>query len=269
MAEDEPSGSGGAPPEPSPTADKCRKDRRKAAKKEKRKLKRREVAEKEKAEASARLNDPEEQRRIEMEEERERERIERERAEFEERERLFLEALAEKKKLEEAEAELKKIEEEEMKQNQVSLEDENESNWEYVEEGPPEIIWQGNEIIVKKKMVKVKKKNGNQLLKIEDPSRPTSNPFPPESESFVDSKNEAVASAQQILDDAAQQNPNFGTEQDKAHCPFQIKTGACRFGLRCSRLHFYPDKSCTLLIKNMYNGPGLAFEQDEGLEVCR
>lgn len=57
--------------------------------------------------------------------------------------------------------------------------------------------------------------------------------------------------------------------QDKAHCPFQIKTGACRFGLRCSRLHFYPDKSCTLLIKNMYNGPGLAFEQDEGLEVCK
>ena len=58
------------------------------------------------------------------------------------------------------------------------------------------------------------------------------------------------------------------TWQDKAHCPFHLKTGACRFGQRCSRVHFYPDKACTLLIKNMYNGPGLAWEQDEGLEVC-
>jgi len=56
--------------------------------------------------------------------------------------------------------------------------------------------------------------------------------------------------------------------QDKAHCPFHLKTAACRFGDRCSRVHFYPDKSCTILIKNMYNGPGLAWEQDEGLEVC-
>lgn len=56
--------------------------------------------------------------------------------------------------------------------------------------------------------------------------------------------------------------------QDKDHCPFHLKTGACRFGQRCSRVHFYPDKSCTILIKNMYNGPGLAWEQDEGLEVC-
>lgn len=57
--------------------------------------------------------------------------------------------------------------------------------------------------------------------------------------------------------------------QDKAHCPFHLKTGACRFGVRCSRVHFYPDKSSTLLMKNMYNGPGLALEQDEGLEVCQ
>ncbi|CAF1924664.1 BnaC05g07860D [Brassica napus] len=36
-----------------------------------------------------------------------------------------------------------------------------------------------------------------------------------------------------------------------------------------SRLHFYPDKSCTILMKNMYNGPGIAWEQEdeEGLEV--
>lgn len=36
--------------------------------------------------------------------------------------------------------------------------------WEYVEEGPPEIIWQGNEIIVKKNKVRVKKKKTNQAL---------------------------------------------------------------------------------------------------------
>ncbi|CAN1850083.1 Zinc finger CCCH domain-containing protein 5 [Linum perenne] len=70
-----------------------------------------------------------------------------------------------------------------------------------------------------------------------------------------------------MLKNVAQDVPNFGTEQDKAHCPFHLKTGACRFGQRCSRVHFYPDKACTLLIKNMYNGPGLAWEQDEGLEV--
>ncbi|KAK8951628.1 Zinc finger CCCH domain-containing protein 5 [Platanthera zijinensis] len=42
---------------------------------------------------------------------------------------------------------------------------------------------------------------------------------------------------------------NFGTEEDKAHCPFHLKTGVCRFGSRCSWVHFYHDKSCTLLIK--------------------
>lgn len=46
------------------------------------------------------------------------------------------------------------------------VENENEFNedddWEYVEEGPAEIIWQGNEIIVKKKRVRVPKKDANQ-----------------------------------------------------------------------------------------------------------
>ncbi|KAH0921186.1 hypothetical protein HID58_021204 [Brassica napus] len=85
--------------------------------------------------------------------------------------------------------------------------------------------------------------------------RPTSNPLPPGIEAF--SKYQNFSSAQQILD----------TEQDKAHCPFHLKTGACRFGPRCSRVHFHPDKSCTILMKNMYNGPGIAWEQeDEGLE---
>ncbi|ESR37040.1 hypothetical protein CICLE_v10030365mg [Citrus x clementina] len=134
-------------------------------------------------------------------------------------------------------------------------------DWEYVEEGPTEIIWQGNEIIIRMKKVRVLKKDANPLSKKEDVDRPTSNPLPPQSEAFADHQN-----AQQELETIAQQVPNFGTEQDKVHCPFHLKTGACWFGQRCSRVYFYPDKSCTLLIKNMHNGPGLAWEQDEGLE---
>ncbi|KAL3620770.1 hypothetical protein CASFOL_035682 [Castilleja foliolosa] len=123
----------------------------------------------------------------------------------------------------------------------------------------------GNEIIVKKKKIRVKKKDADQTK--EDPNRPTSNPLPPQSEIFADYKDTSILSAQQLLKNVAEETPNFGTEQDKAHCPFHLKTGACRFGSRCSRIHFYPDKSCTFLIKNMYNGPGLAWEQDEGLEM--
>ncbi|PSS19010.1 Zinc finger CCCH domain-containing protein [Actinidia chinensis var. chinensis] len=246
-----------------------RMERRKAAKKEKRKQKRKELAAKEREEEEARLNDPEELLRIQLEEERERERLERERKEFEEHERVFLEVLEAKRKAEEEEEERRKALEDEDKQNQVGHEDEHsDDDWEYIEEGPPEIIWQGNEIIVKKKKVRVKRKDADLQIKKEDPNRPTSNPLPPQSEAFADYKTGSVVSAQQLLENAAQQIPNFGTEQDKAHCPFHLKTGACRFGSRCSRVHFYPDKSCTFLIKNMYNGPGLAWEQDEGLEVC-
>ncbi|XP_042010097.1 zinc finger CCCH domain-containing protein 5-like [Salvia splendens] len=243
-----------------------RKERRKAAKKEKRKNKRKELAEIARREEEVRLNDPEEQRRIQAEEEQERLRAEEERKHFEETERKILEAWERKKALEEKEEQerRRRAEEEERlsKQNQVGHETEVDDDvWEYVEEGPPEIIWQGNEIIVKKKKVRVKKKDTDQHVMKEDPNRPTSNPLPPHSEAFTDNK-----TAQQLLDTVAQETPNFGTEQDKSHCPFHLKTGACRFGSRCSRIHFYPDKSCTLLIKNMYNGPGLAWEQDEGLE---
>ncbi|KAM7482007.1 hypothetical protein LguiB_006590 [Lonicera macranthoides] len=248
---------------------RSRREKRKAAKKEKRKQIRKELAEKARAEEETRLNDPEDQLRIQLEEEREKERLDRERKEFEERERLFLEEIARKKA--EEEEEQRKFLEEESKQNQANLENESneDDDWEYVEEGPPEIIWQGNEIIVKKKRVKVKKKIVDDQPNKEDADRPISNPLPPQSETFADYKSTPIVSAQQLLDNVAQQVPNFGTEQDKAHCPFHIKTGACRFGSRCSRVHFYPDKSCTLLFKNMYNGPGLAWEQDEGLEVCK
>ncbi|XP_042865743.1 U2 small nuclear ribonucleoprotein auxiliary factor 35 kDa subunit-related protein 2-like isoform X3 [Penaeus japonicus] len=40
-------------------------------------------------------------------------------------------------------------------------------------------------------------------------------------------------------------------------CPFFTKTGACRFGIQCSRDHEYPDQSRTLLFPNMYSHFGL------------
>lgn len=41
-------------------------------------------------------------------------------------------------------------------------EDDGGDDWEYVEEGPAEIIWQGNEITVRKKKVRVPKKNADR-----------------------------------------------------------------------------------------------------------
>ncbi|KAJ6309260.1 hypothetical protein OIU76_018786 [Salix suchowensis] len=244
-----------------------RKAKRKEKKKLKRKQVRREIAEKEREEEERRLNDPEEQRRWKEMEEEEKERMERERKEFEESERLWMEVMERKRKEEEEEEEqrrkiLEEKAEEDGKENGCDEDD----DWEYIEEGPAEIIWQENEIIVRKKKVRVPKKNADRQGTKEDADRPTSNPLPPQSEAFTEHQNAFIVSAQQMLENVAQQVPNFGTEQDKAHCPFHLKTGACRFGQRCSRVHFYPDKSCTLLIKNMYNGPGLAWEQDEGLE---
>lgn len=250
--------------------------RRKAKRKEKKKLKRkqarREIAEKEREEEERRLNDPEEQRRLKEMEEAEKERMERERKAFEERERQWMEVMERKRK--EEEEERRKVLEEKEEEVNTLLQDGKENgcdeddDWEYIEEGPAEIIWQENEIIVRKKKVRVPKKIADRQGTKEDVDRPTSNPLPPQSEAFTEYQNASVVSAQQMLENVAQQVPNFGTEQDKAHCPFHLKTGACRFGQRCSRVHFYPDKACTLLIKNMYNGPGLAWEQDEGLEVC-
>ncbi|XP_062521559.1 U2 small nuclear ribonucleoprotein auxiliary factor 35 kDa subunit-related protein 2-like [Corticium candelabrum] len=46
---------------------------------------------------------------------------------------------------------------------------------------------------------------------------------------------------------------------DKKPCPFFVKTGACRFGDRCSKHHDWPVISSTLLIPNMFN----IFELDQ------
>ncbi|XP_029937010.1 U2 small nuclear ribonucleoprotein auxiliary factor 35 kDa subunit-related protein 2 isoform X1 [Myripristis murdjan] len=45
---------------------------------------------------------------------------------------------------------------------------------------------------------------------------------------------------------------NYGTERDVANCPFFLKTGACRFGDRCSRRHVHPSSSSTLMIRGMF-----------------
>lgn len=246
-----------------------RKEKRKALKKIKRKQIRTEAAIREREVEESRLNDPEEQLLLRLREQEEAEKAERERREFEERERLWLETAAARKSREEEDERWKKHREEEDRKAQkehdygLSTDDE----YEYVDEGPAEIIWQGNEIIVKKRKVKVAKRITEQIPDKEDDDRPTSNPLPPQSAAFASYVQGETA--QEIIAGVAQQVPNFGTEQDKAHCPFHLKTGACRFGSRCSRVHFYPDKSCTLLIRNMYNGPGLTCEQDEGLEVCQ
>ncbi|KAL8170571.1 hypothetical protein V2J09_022375 [Rumex salicifolius] len=249
-----------------------RKEKRKLLKKEKRQQRRKEIAVREKEEEEARLNDAEEQSKLIQLEQQELDKMEIDRREFEERERRFLEVLElnrrreleEYEQAQERERERQKLAEEyraKQAEDEIPAEMDKESNWEYVEEGPAEIIWQGNEIIVKKKRVRVPKKNLEQQIENEDVARPISNPLAPQSEAFDDCK-----SVQHVLDTVAQEVPYFGTEQDKAHCPFHLKTGACRFGTRCSRVHFYPDKSCTILMKNMYGGLGLMWEQDEGLE---
>eukprot|EP00794_Sanderia_malayensis_P011239 gene11239-12419_t len=64
----------------------------------------------------------------------------------------------------------------------------------------------------------------------------------------------------------------YGTEQDPNNCAFYLKTGACRFGERCSRQHPRPENSKTLLIPNMFQDVRLTEtmldekNQDAGLE---
>ncbi|KAM3933307.1 U2 small nuclear ribonucleoprotein auxiliary factor 35 kDa subunit-related protein 2 [Leptodactylus fuscus] len=85
-------------------------------------------------------------------------------------------------------------------------------------------------------------------------------------------KKEREEAVQKLLDEAESQlengiwhNPEapegYGTEKDRANCPFYLKTGACRFGERCSRKHCYPSSSQTLLVRGMF----VTF----GMEQCR
>uniref|UniRef100_A0A8C6QUU4 U2 small nuclear ribonucleoprotein auxiliary factor 35 kDa subunit-related protein 1-like n=2 Tax=Nannospalax galili TaxID=1026970 RepID=A0A8C6QUU4_NANGA len=84
-----------------------------------------------------------------------------------------------------------------------------------------------------------------------------------EEEQRLREKEDAV---QKMLDQAgAWQNPeppsDVGMEKHRAPCPFYSKTGACRFGHRCSRKHNFPTTSPTLLVKSMFT--------TFGMEQCR
>ncbi|KAK2853815.1 hypothetical protein Q5P01_006476 [Channa striata] len=63
---------------------------------------------------------------------------------------------------------------------------------------------------------------------------------------------------------------NFGTERDIANCPFFLKTGACRFGDRCSRRHVYPTTSPTLMIRGMFTTFGMeeSRRDDYDIDAC-
>uniref|UniRef100_A0A1A7YGL6 Zinc finger (CCCH type), RNA-binding motif and serine/arginine rich 2 n=1 Tax=Iconisemion striatum TaxID=60296 RepID=A0A1A7YGL6_9TELE len=69
---------------------------------------------------------------------------------------------------------------------------------------------------------------------------------------------------------AAVSSENFGTERDVANCPFFLKTGACRFGDRCSRKHTYPTDSPTLLIRAMFTTFGMeqSRRDDYDIDAC-
>ncbi|KAL5005207.1 hypothetical protein ScPMuIL_018663 [Solemya velum] len=55
---------------------------------------------------------------------------------------------------------------------------------------------------------------------------------------------------------------NYGQERVVDKCPFFAKTGACRFGERCSRGHPLPESSTTIMLAGMYNH----FELTQGLQ---
>ncbi|KAM8894727.1 U2 small nuclear ribonucleoprotein auxiliary factor 35 kDa subunit-related protein 2-like [Spinachia spinachia] len=66
---------------------------------------------------------------------------------------------------------------------------------------------------------------------------------------------------------AAKNSENFGTERDVANCPFFLKTGACRFGDRCSRRHVYPTSSPTLMIRGMFTTYGMEQSRRDDYDV--
>ncbi|XP_071552925.1 uncharacterized protein [Panulirus ornatus] len=57
------------------------------------------------------------------------------------------------------------------------------------------------------------------------------------------------------------------TRQRGEPCPFFAKTGACRFGIQCSREHDYPERSQTVLLPNMYSHFGMEYVALEGDDV--
>lgn len=90
-----------------------------------------------------------------------------------------------------------------------------------------------------------------------------------EEEQKLQKKREREEAVQKMLDQAENngtwQNPEppkeLRLEKYRASCPFYSKTGACRFGNRCSRKHDFPTSSPTLMVKSMFT--------TFGMEQCR
>ncbi|KAK6588390.1 U2 snRNP auxiliary factor [Cryptosporidium xiaoi] len=59
----------------------------------------------------------------------------------------------------------------------------------------------------------------------------------------------------------------IGTEEDRVNCPFYWKIGACRHGDQCSRNHYKPSSSPTLIIRHIYENSPVALAIAEGQEV--
>ncbi|XP_049743060.1 U2 small nuclear ribonucleoprotein auxiliary factor 35 kDa subunit-related protein 2-like, partial [Elephas maximus indicus] len=70
-------------------------------------------------------------------------------------------------------------------------------------------------------------------------------------------KREREKTVRKMPHQAENELENRITEKDRAYCPFYSKTGACRFGDRCSRKHSFPASSPTLLIKSMFTTFGM------------
>uniref|UniRef100_A0A665VUB1 Zinc finger (CCCH type), RNA-binding motif and serine/arginine rich 2 n=1 Tax=Echeneis naucrates TaxID=173247 RepID=A0A665VUB1_ECHNA len=64
-----------------------------------------------------------------------------------------------------------------------------------------------------------------------------------------------------------EKSENFGTECSIANCPFFLKTGACRFGDRCSRKHIYPTTSPTLMIRGMFTTYGMEQSRRDDYDI--
>ncbi|KAF8821734.1 putative U2 snRNP auxiliary factor [Cardiosporidium cionae] len=59
----------------------------------------------------------------------------------------------------------------------------------------------------------------------------------------------------------------IGTEEDRVNCPFYWKIGACRHGDQCSRSHYKPSASQTLILRHMYQNPPVGVAIAEGQKV--
>jgi len=60
-----------------------------------------------------------------------------------------------------------------------------------------------------------------------------------------------------------EENTEVDSRKHGLNCTFFLKTGSCRYGETCNKRHPYPSISNTLILKNMYDGPGMSEPTDE------